>query len=117
MLSLAQNKSLLTLSPLQKWSHTKSSNLYLLNSCTGLLRRAQGRDPGCREAGGRKRGPKYCIIVSSPREEVPKYKRSGELHHPQTRKQPYIYHELPENKNTVSISVQLIRSTVTPSRP
>ena len=47
----------------------------LLNSCTVLLRCAQGRGPGCYEAGGKRRDPKhhYIIIVSkstgSPREE------------------------------------------------
>ena len=42
----------------------------LLNSRTGLLRCAQDLGPGCHAAGGRRRGPKYRIIVSKCKESI-----------------------------------------------
>ena len=41
----------------------KTPTVSLLNSCTGLLRCAQGRGPGCREAEERKHGPKCCCSI------------------------------------------------------
>ena len=46
------------------------------------------------------------------------YKRSGELHHPLPRKHPSIYIMNSQNtKTAISISVELLRSIVTPRRP